>query len=106
MSNPREAGVAVLASGRIAYVNEDGSTELATCHWLVRVASGCPEPDSIEDTYREVECGLPRMAVGGNVEETTCDSGHHHVEYGSRTYVEGGWEARYAFEERHAEMSR
>lgn len=68
------ADTRVLASGRMAFVDDDGRAELVTCSWLVRVASGNPEPDSIEDTYRDVECGEPMRfdAPDGMV----CDAGH------------------------------
>jgi hypothetical protein len=35
-----------------------GRVTFRTCPWLVRVPSGNPEPDSFEDTFRDVECGV------------------------------------------------
>ncbi len=37
------------------------TTNPTACKWLVRVPSGNPEPDSIEDTYKDVECGDPNV---------------------------------------------
>lgn len=50
-----------------------------TCDWLVRVASGHPEPDSIEDTYRDIECGAHLMFNGYG--SFKCEAGHEHISH-------------------------
>lgn len=37
---------------------ETGKVTFRSCYWLVRVASGHPEPDSFADTFMDVECGV------------------------------------------------
>lgn len=45
-----------------------------TCGWLVRVPSGCTEPDFPSDLWMEVECGATLRPHGrdGHI----CDDGH------------------------------
>lgn len=71
------AGSRFLASGLLVEV--DAMTRKATpvvCDWLVEVASGNPEPDSIEDTVKIVECGAKVRRHPGYPDATICDHGH------------------------------
>lgn len=87
MTNPRITGIARLASGALAFVDPaTGKAKVWTCDWLVRVASGNPEPDSESDCWVEVECGakvrvldgFPNAPLGDAV---ICDGGHDRVSY-------------------------
>lgn len=50
--------IRTLNSGTEVYVDAvTGKVTFRTCTWLVRVASGHPEPDSFADTFMDVECG-------------------------------------------------
>lgn len=74
---------------------------IGPCTWLVEVASGNPEPDSIEDTVMIIDCGAPRTAVHENGSDGwTCEGGHHHWEYGSPN--QAAEEADEALAERYA----
>lgn len=70
-----------LRSGTVVYVDDAGLAHPFSCSWLVQVASGNPEPDSIEDTYLLVDCGAPvrRHPDYPDAElgqALTCDVGH------------------------------
>jgi hypothetical protein len=43
-----------------------GKVTFRTCTWLVRVASGHPEPDCFADTFKDVDCGV-RLANDQNL---------------------------------------
>jgi hypothetical protein len=75
-----------LRSGALVEVAPSGRATFLTCSWLVRVASGNPEPDSIEDTYLDVECGARVYSLDGaaDLEHTRCEWGHVRHAYGSR----------------------
>ena len=88
-----------LAGGLIVEVDCTGHTSPAACTWLVRVPSGNPEPDFIEDTYRDVDCGA-RLFDDGHF-SYHCEAGHRHVSYSDPDYPT--FEAQLAFEERRAE---
>lgn len=50
--------IRTLNSGTKVFVDVvTGRATFPTCPWLVRVASGHPEPDSFADTFMDVECG-------------------------------------------------
>ena len=55
------------------------------CTWLVLAPTGCVEPDSPADLYREVECGakVTTLVAENGSKGWSCESGHHHWEYGS-----------------------
>lgn len=73
-----------LASGHLVEIDEYGKASPVSCSWLVQVVSGNPEPDSIEDTYKIVECGARVFALTFDPEGGWgCESGHHHWPYGS-----------------------
>ena len=78
----------------------DGKGTLAVCHWLVRVASGNPEPDSIEDTYVDVECGARITWYGDEGSSFRCEAGHEHHSY---VATEGRWEFEQEQRERYEE---
>lgn len=67
-----------IASGRIVEIDSNARATFAACGWWVEVASDNPEPDSIEDCYKTVDCGEPLFADpgfevhGGH----TCAAGH------------------------------
>jgi len=74
---------------------------IGPCTWLVEVASGNPEPDSIEDTVMIIDCGAPRTAIHENGSDGwACEAGHHHWEYGSPN--QASEEADEALAERYA----
>lgn len=84
VTKPRISGIHVLSNGRVVNVDpQTGVATFETCFWLVRVASGNPEPDSIEDTYRDVECGSRVFSLDGSLDHTACDAGHVRHAYGS-----------------------
>lgn len=76
-------GLRRLANDRIVWVDEQGKSTFQTCGWLIEVASGNPEPDSIEDTVEIVECGEPLFALSPDCGSWRCAGGHCHWEYGS-----------------------
>lgn len=53
---------------------------MASCPWLIQVASGNPEPDFPEDLYVVVECGLPVST--NEYGSWRCEGGHEHVSFG------------------------
>ena len=55
-----------------------------TCHWMIEVAIGNPEPDSYADTIKIIDCGAPltRFVRNGSA-GWECESGHNGWEYGS-----------------------
>lgn len=84
--------IAVLASGRIAFVGPDGRATLDTCGWLVDVPTASlypPEaewyPDSPADVYTAVPCEAPVYAIDYNDPDAGwfCSNGHRHLTYGS-----------------------
>jgi len=82
--NPHANTDRVLASGRIAFIDDRGRAELATCPWLVEVRNNNPEPDFPSDCYDVVPCGAPMFAVDRDIEAGWyCSNGHHHFTYGS-----------------------
>lgn len=91
-----------LSNGFYVYVEDSGAATLARCSWLVEVASGNPEPDSVEDLYDVIECGgrMVRMTDAGSF---ACEHGHEYT-----SIFEGGFdvEARREQEERFAETGR
>lgn len=83
-----------LGNGIIMELSDDGRAyRRATCHWLVEVPSGNPEPDCYEDTIRIVECDAPLTWVSESGASFTCEAGHHHV-----AYTEGGADIEWARE--------
>ena len=72
----------ILRSGTVVWV-EGGVATIERCSWLVRVATGNPEPDSIEDTYRDEECGGKVKSLDGTMDHTTCEYGHDRHTYGT-----------------------
>lgn len=66
------------------------------CHWLIRVASGCLEPDFPEDLWTEVECGAPLTI--NEYGSWKCEAGHEYVTYDDP--ARGAWDAEQAFRER------
>lgn len=81
-------GFQILADGRVIYVNDDRTAEWLTCSWLVRVASGNPEPSCESDCYKDVDCGsqvtaIVRAGKPLSTEHTTCGNGHDRHAYGS-----------------------
>jgi hypothetical protein len=67
-----------------------------TCHWLIEVASGNPEPDFPEDLYRTIECGAP--VVFNEYGSWKCEAGHEHVSYDDP--ARGSYEAEQVYRER------
>lgn len=72
-----------LTAGTLVDVPEGGGKAVrVTCSWLVRVASGNPEPDFPEDLWTEVECGArveEHPSYKGRFEPgeaTICENGH------------------------------
>jgi hypothetical protein len=74
--------------------------EIQRCNWLIRIASNNPEPDSPEDCYDEVPCGLVVKSLDpGSVDpssHTTCAWGHERAVYGSQRAWEIEMEAELA----------
>ena len=68
-----------------------------TCPWLIRVASGNPEPDFPEDLWKEVECGA-ELTVN-EYGSWRCAAGHEHVTYDDP--ARDVWDAEQAWNERH-----
>jgi len=64
--------------------NHRGGPTGETCHWMIEVASGNPEPDSYADTIKIVDCGAPltRFVRNGSA-GWECENGHNGWEYGS-----------------------
>ncbi len=74
---------------------------IGPCTWLVLVRNITREIDFPSDLYDEVECGAPRTAIHENGSDGwTCESGHHHWEYGSPN--QAAEEADEALAERYA----
>lgn len=73
------------------------------CHWMIQIASGCPEPDSYEDTIQVVDCGatLTRFTAESGTRGWRCESGHHGWEFGSDEMQSE--ELEHEFQERRAE---
>jgi len=73
------------------------------CHWMIEIASGCPEPDSYEDTIQVVDCGatLTRFTAESGTRGWRCESGHHGWEFGSDEMQSE--ELEHEFQERRAE---
>lgn len=92
------------ADTRSAVVDAAWDKGLMLCSWLVRVASGNPEPDSIEDTYMDVDCGAVMRPHPGypGTDAVICDHGHERLPL-EIEWAPGGpaWEreARERFEE-------
>lgn len=86
-TTPQASEVRALASGTLVEVTPDGRAELLRCSWLLRVASGHPEPDSEADCWTEVECGATYRWIEGD-ERMECEGGHRF-----------GWTPRAAEEE-------
>ena len=91
--------VRTLAGGLLVEVDPKGKASPLLCTWLVRVASGNPEPDSIEDTYRDVDCGARLLDDGHG--SYHCEAGHSHVSFEDPRYADD--EAAWALRERRAE---
>jgi hypothetical protein len=66
------------------------------CDWLIRVASGNPEPDFPEDLWTEIECGA-QLTVN-EYGSWRCASGHEHVSYADP--ARGAWDVEQAWLER------
>lgn len=79
--------IRTLASGTLVEVGGDGRATLLACPWWIEVPSGNPEPDSIADTVKIVECGA-RMKFDAPDGER-CEYGH---EFGNMElrYAPGG----------------
>jgi hypothetical protein len=76
------------------------SADKSTCHWLIRVASGNPEPDFPEDLWMEVECGA-ELTVNEHG-SWRCAAGHEYVTYDDP--ARGAYDAEQAFNERHEDV--
>lgn len=92
MTHPLAHAARILASGRLAFLDDRGRATLATCSWHVLVPSGHPEPDSPADLYREVPCGAPVFAPegyapDGDIDFQVCANGHEHARYGSPAQI-------------------
>lgn len=70
---------------RIAHEEAIASGAPTTCHWLVKVPSRNPEPDSLSDCFVIVECGAAVTYDHGGF---TCESGHDHRTYGGPDHTE------------------
>ena len=87
-TNPHANTDRVLASGRIAFLDDRGRAELATCPWHVQVPSHHPEPDSEADCWLEVPCGAPLFAIDRDLDAGWhCSNGHRHLTYGSPAQI-------------------
>jgi hypothetical protein len=75
---------------------------IGPCTWHVMVRNTWrTEIDFPSDLWDEVECGAPRTAIHENGSDGwTCESGHHHWEYGSPN--QASEEADEALAERYA----
>lgn len=68
-------------TGAILLADARGVYAVWRCDWLVRVATGHPEPDSFADTFRDIPCGHIMRQVDGY---PTCDGGHVRYPYDGR----------------------
>ena len=74
-------------------------TDTETCHWLIEVASGNPEPSCYEDTVRIVECdGAVTFNEHGSWK---CEYGHEHVSFADP--ARDAYDAEWAFLEGQAD---
>ena len=78
----------ILNSKAVTWVQDNGKAEIQRCSWLVRVASGNPEPDSFSDTFMDIDCNAIVRSLDGTVAHTACDHGHEFHEMGSAEWME------------------
>ena len=70
---------------RKAHAEAIAAGDPATCHWLVSVPNGNPEPSCEADCYDTVDCGAAVTYDHGGF---SCEAGHDHRTYGGPDHTE------------------